>query len=886
MEKSSITYEKGISPREANIAFTSIDASGGPDSLTEYVLSSAGYDLKDLPGEKELKEGHYLKVSEGRIPIIFIVTNSNKGHVADSLRVNMDNAQSQYSTYLKGQRIWIPLLGTGNTHLSIHESIRVVTGIIKENLDRTYIGSEILLSLPVDIDDSDIGFLKKLIDEPTGSSATGSEAEFQSQKFVNQEQKMNERMEKDPGSEDQIEVLRQKIRTNKDHDFWWINASADIWSIDKLTIGATEKYTTHNRDGVQRQVFNHFFEAKTGDLAIGYQSVDETRIKALLEITRPAEDRNGDTFEFKLIYFFKKQTSYRELSALEIFKQTEVAQRNNRGSLFKLTYEQFTGILNTTELFPVEEESEVDKTSDKIPFHLDNVETTDKLDREPIAKSLARLLNNDVFKNDGKIDHSFMIHLQGAWGEGKSTFLRLLEKHLNDKAKESSGGVDKKEQWIIVNFNAWQHQHIDPPWWIFMDSVYRKIREDEKYNPVIWIKERWWRLFRLQKAYWLSVLLLLIIFLAVNIPAGFDWLNLKILLKDPESAKNILSTITSYFSIFGSIWLVVKAISRSLIRASSDAANEFKNHFRDPMRELKRHYGEIIHYSSKKVAVFIDDLDRCNESFVVGLLEGIQTLFKEERVLYVIAGDRKWISICFENHYEKYKGVANEPIQRLGYLFLEKAFQLYIRLPKVPEATKKEYWEYILNPDSQNAKPPPEESEEKKKMMKEIKTRVSQNYSQEELVKPDNIEKIRKEYKLEQDEVTDIALEVMDESQEDIKHLLQSYYPLLDANPRSIKRLANQYTVYRNIMIAEGKRFERNKLFRWLVLQNKYPVFADWLEGNLHEFEHGVSLPEEFEMLYDDEKWNQLMKGEGLEEDKLSAEEISTFTGIVIDEEY
>ena len=530
---------------------------------------------------------------------------------------------------------------------------------------------------------------------------------------------------------------------------------------------------------------------------------------------------------------------------------------------------------------PKDLEGEIKSTNqtDTIPFHLDYVEDIDRLNREPIAKSIARLLNNQIFK-DKKLHHSFMIHLQGAWGDGKSTFLRLLGKHLKGVDENDKSVPEKESKWIVVDFNAWRHQHIDQPWWIFMDTIYKQIQKSKGHKFGIWWKERWWRLITLNSMYWLSFVALLFLFLSVNYFSEFNSLNLKILLGNAESGGKILSVITSYISIIGSAWFFIKAISGSLIPASSQAAAEFKKNVRDPMAVLKKHFEKVIGYvkEEKNVAVFIDDLDRCNAEFTVGLLEGIQTLFKEQAVLYVVAGDRHWISTCFENHYKEYKDVAREPAQKLGHLFLEKAFQLSIRLPKISGNTKKSYWDFILNPkDSPSKSKDKMEAAEKTK----VKGSISENFSTADLIKPENVEQIVKDHNINLEQATDLVLEVMDESQEDIKHMLQNHYHLIDPNPRGVKRLANQYTVYRNILTAEGRDFEREKLFRWLILQNKYPVYTDWLETHIDDYTGGKDVPEDLKELPKDEKWKELFFEE---EDKtkrvLEPDDIAVFTGL------
>jgi hypothetical protein len=453
-----------------------------------------------------------------------------------------------------------------------------------------------------------------------------------------------------------------------------------------------------------------------------------------------------------------------------------------------------------------------------------------------------------------------MIHLQGAWGDGKSTFLKLL-------------GANLGSDWVIVDFNAWRHQHIDPPWWIFMDSIYKAVKGSNGHKKRIWWKEQWWRLIRMNSLYWISFITLFILFMIVNILTDFKMLSFTGLGSDEKK----ITAITSCITIVGSFWILIKSISKSLISASPDAAKEFKEKTRDSMEELKVHYGEIINYTNDHVAVFIDDLDRCNATFAVELLEGIQTLFKEQPVLYVIAGDRHWLTTCFENYYQDYKGVAREPGQRLGYLFLEKAFQLSLRLPKVSGETKKEYWEFILNPQNKKIMHAEDSTRENKK--EQVKGRISKDYLQTDFSNPESMKKIIEEHELNLEEATDIVLEMMDSSSEDVKHLLQNHHPLIDANPRGIKRMANQYTVYRNILTAEGKNFNRDKLFRWLILQNKYPVYTDWLEQNLTDYKKGAEMPDDLMKLKEDERWKLLMYDE--DNDKggiMSPEDISLFT--------
>ena len=49
---------------------------------------------------------------------------------------------------------------------------------------------------------------------------------------------------------------------------------------------------------------------------------------------------------------------------------------------------------------------------------------------------------------------TFLVHVDGQWGAGKSTLLRFL--------KESLATAD--ERWIVVEYDAWRHTKVGPPW--------------------------------------------------------------------------------------------------------------------------------------------------------------------------------------------------------------------------------------------------------------------------------------------------------------------------------------------------------------------------------------------------------------------------------------
>lgn len=652
-----------------------------------------------------------------------------------------------------------------------------------------------------------------------------------------------------------VQRLIEYIKPRNDRRCWWINVSEEVWPLEEYKVNEIKNYPIRNENGAERQRIS---EVDIGELLIGYQKKPELRIITLFECVESSVD---GTIGLKVLYIFKINPTWRDLTQIATFRNSPIYKSRAIGSVHHLAFDLFDIIINLTELgntpltkpqqsFQDSSRNNInseppnnfveaeDETSfqlpqgetDKIPFHFDQVETLDRLNRNIAAKSLARLINSEIFASDG-LNSAFMIHLQGEWGDGKSTFLNLLEQNLNSKSRN----------WIFVKYNAWRNQHIDPPWWAFLNDVYRQTRAQFTCSETVylWLCENWRRLIKYQSlkkvtSFSLSLFFIYLIFEYRN--AIFDFSSTSLAPgKTQHEAKGIslgifATLITSIGAFIGLLYTFSKFISAPFFLNSASTARTFVEKSTDPMKKVKNHFEGLVDNISchgYPLAVFIDDLDRCNDQYVVSLLEGIQTLFKDRKVLFVVAGDKQWICQCFENHYQKYQGVARKPGQKLGYLFIEKAFQLSIRLPKISVATKKDYWNYILNIKG-NTNEIPLNDDKRLELINVIKSETNKDV----YFNTSYIKDMQAKYNTNSNEIVDAVLEVLDNSDVDVKHRLVNHYELIDANPRSIKRLTNEYIMYRNILFSEQKEFNRDKLFRWLILVNKYPEFTDWLEAN------------------------------------------------------
>ena len=132
-------------------------------------------------------------------------------------------------------------------------------------------------------------------------------------------------------------------------NYWWLNANPKYWKISDYTVGQEQSYTTHNEKGHKRNKFEYFQALKPGDLIIGYESSPTKRVMAIFEATKSAyidEDDGEEKISFIIQKFLPEPISYSELKEMPGLAASEV-MKNNQGSLFKLTRDEYSTIVDS-----------------------------------------------------------------------------------------------------------------------------------------------------------------------------------------------------------------------------------------------------------------------------------------------------------------------------------------------------------------------------------------------------------------------------------------------------------------------------------------------------------------------------------------------------------
>jgi hypothetical protein len=499
---------------------------------------------------------------------------------------------------------------------------------------------------------------------------------------------------------------------------------------------------------------------------------------------------------------------------------------------------------------------------DAVETLTDHPAKVDELGRAVIATSLAKRIRrvraNEIARHADDPDPErrrggpFLLHLYARWGAGKTSLLYLLRAQLEDSVRGTDAATRRRtlvdalrrrraraaegnplDHWIVIEFNAWQHQRIVPPWWWLMAAVSREGgRALRRIDTQRWIWLKSWDYgWRLRGA--LPGLLLLgagvligwLVWKSGNVNTD-SWPSVR------TAAAGVATALSGILALVLTVWGGLKALSRWLLVGSPRAAGTVLAHAKDPLESLSRRFSTLVSKLHYPVAIFVDDLDRCQASYVVELLEGVQTLFKDVPVVYVVAADRNWVCESFEHEYKDFVTVLGDPGRPLGHLFLEKTFQLSVPVPALSDQIQRKYLERLLSATSANGDAALDHA--RRDALKRFQALTTRDEIDAEL------RRRTPPSPLHQQAAAEAAVLRLAEPdlEEETEHLLAPFACLLEPNPRSMKRLVNAYgmatavEILRDVAEIGTNRPDTSapeRLALWTILSLRWPLLGDYL---------------------------------------------------------
>jgi hypothetical protein len=351
--------------------------------------------------------------------------------------------------------------------------------------------------------------------------------------------------------------------------------------------------------------------------------------------------------------------------------------------------------------------------------------------------------------------------------------------------------------------------------------------------------------------------------------SGIDLSNVGNLSQAGKKFVDLLQNISGIVAVIGSLVTGILLLQSALLPIAKTEPSELFKSFDDPMKQLSTHFAHYVNkFITNKfkapIAVFIDDLDRCTEKYTVEFLEGIQTIFREGSVVYVIAADRRWIQMAYEKTYKDFINIG-DPARPLGYLFLGKIFQMSIPLPSMTPLLKKNFLNSLLkNENSKRDVSPKEIIDKVEADMQDLKdTDQIVQWAMTREGDPMYVQTAR-----------NIAIRKLEEPKQELEteFMLQKFYHLFESNPRAIKRLLNTFVLYRAILIIQGIKLDLEILVLWVILMMRWPKLSEYIYGHPdilnhlsdESFSSFPDLPKKLKLLLHNEDFIRIVNGEGV----------------------
>ncbi|MEM8813755.1 MAG: P-loop NTPase fold protein, partial [Pseudomonadota bacterium] len=498
------------------------------------------------------------------------------------------------------------------------------------------------------------------------------------------------------------------------------------------------------------------------------------------------------------------------------------------------------------------------------------LEVDDKLQRYPMARILASRLRS-VFEearsswerfekspSSNRRPHSypgetvdaapFTLLVDSPWGGGKSSFANFLTNILSERNETGSGSpaIKADNPWTIVSFNAWRHQHVKPVWWVLNGYIFDALLDQHEAKRTklsrwtMWLSHKAWQLATWQNIVAFSAWILACFMAVLLYKSGFisgDKLSLprtEFGSGDPSDATVLSSGAIGAVTLLALAGLPIVATFRGLITSLGHSLNPGRasaenNHAlgsSDPLERFRRHFRRTLAKEGTPILLVIDDLDRCQSSFVVDLVQGLQTLLRSQYLFVLLLGDRAWIEKCFDVEFKDMDDDdPNGRQSELGRKYVEKALQMSLTLPQPTIEQRSALLKSVTAAEIEVARGG-EDTDEAAVNDTELDAGTVDDQSKADRAEAARERKQRKEddrrWALAQAHVDSVQNKVT------IRQTVLKFVGYFPNNPRQIKRIVNTISFYQGIAIGLNK-FRLNdadweKFFVWIIA---YLEFVD-----------------------------------------------------------
>lgn len=266
-----------------------------------------------------------------------------------------------------------------------------------------------------------------------------------------------------------------------------------------------------------------------------------------------------------------------------------------------------------------------------------------------------------------------MIGIFGQWGRGKTYFWNQVKAQISDRQKCNKCKLRKRKKSIhydIVEFNAWKYQDTPALWAYLYETMYGE--------------GRWWvrlinRLYQIKKytSLYSSLLVICMCIIAIlfvrhsNMTLFYKWIL---------SGASGLAIIVDIMQYINQIHQYLLYINR---RCGFKDILGVQNEIEDSLSNLLSIW-ICKHTERRKVILYIDDIDRCNEDKMINILDSLRTILEnpiiQQRLIVICSLDQDRVAFALQKKYNReaynlHRDIITEQ--------LDKLFLFSVGLPKL-----------------------------------------------------------------------------------------------------------------------------------------------------------------------------------------------------------
>lgn len=294
----------------------------------------------------------------------------------------------------------------------------------------------------------------------------------------------------------------------------------------------------------------------------------------------------------------------------------------------------------------------------------DDMPEVDMFNREAKAIQVAEEICDD------SIGSLFNIGIVGEWGTGKSTLLNMIKQK-----------VSKQNDVIEISYDASSYSEKKQIWANFAKILFERYEQEVMFPN---LKYTLSKIKKSPKKYFSTALVNVITWFIIFLLAWGSKLSFSI--------NSLMSKFSGFgFSLVGILLLISKIVypwAKKLLETSIPLSQKVANVFSLPSyvevlgtreqvaEELDILFRAWIPKENQKVAIFVDELDRCSEKGVVEFFQSIQLLFGTKKIMFVFAIEPSHLKKALAKSFD----IGDQSIEEYTNNYLDKYISLVVSI--------------------------------------------------------------------------------------------------------------------------------------------------------------------------------------------------------------